>query len=206
MTKIKICGLSRAEDILTVNRLRPDFAGFVFAKSRRQVSIAQAEVLSGLLIPDIKAVGVFVNEDPALIEALCAEHIIDVVQLHGDEDRAYMEALKKRIDRPVIRAVRVRSKEQVLEAQTLPCEYLLLDTYTKDVYGGSGERFDLSLIPELTKPFFLAGGLTRENVTAVIQKAKPYGVDVSSSLETDGYKDKEKMTAFMQAARTGGNQ
>ena len=204
MTKIKICGLSRAEDILAVNRLRPDFAGFVFAKSRRQVSIAQAEVLSGLLIPDIKAVGVFVNEDPALIEALCGEHIIDVVQLHGDEDRAYMEALKKRIDRPVIRAVRVRSKEQVLEAQTLPCEYLLLDTYTKDVYGGSGERFDLSLIPELTKPFFLAGGLNGDNVAAAIAAGHPWCVDISSGAETDGYKDPEKIRRLTEIVRIQG--
>ncbi len=206
MTKIKLCGLSRMEDILAVNKIRPDYAGFVFAKSKRQVTPAQAEQLSGMLLPQIRSVGVFVNAELELIAYLCGEHIIDMVQLHGDEDTAYIEKLQGTISCPVIKAVRARSREQIREAEALPCDYLLLDTYTPGEYGGSGKQFDLSLVPALTKPFFLAGGLGPETVAERIRQVKPYGVDASSSLETDGVKDRRKMAAFAAAVRTGGNQ
>ncbi|MHA9740375.1 phosphoribosylanthranilate isomerase [Robinsoniella peoriensis] len=204
MTKIKICGLKRQEDIGMVNDLSPDYIGFVFAKSSRQVTAEQADVLKKRLLPTIKAVGVFVNEDQQQIVKLCEAGIIDLVQLHGDEDMEYILELKSRISCPVIKAVRVQSSEQIRRAEELPCDYLLLDTYTKGQYGGSGQVFDRTLIPQLTKPFFLAGGLTADNVAASIQECKkcePYGVDVSSAVETDGVKDRQKIAEFILRVR-----
>ena len=204
MTKIKICGIKRKEDIGMVNDLSPDYIGFVFAKSSRQVTTAQAEVLKKQLFPSIKAVGVFVNEEQQKIIRLCENKIIDLVQLHGDEDLNYIQELKNHISCPVIKAVRVQSSEQIRRAEKLPCDYLLLDTYTKGQYGGSGQTFDRTLIPKLTKPFFLAGGLTADNVAASIiecKMCKPYAVDVSSAVETAGVKDREKIAEFMLHVR-----
>lgn len=202
MTKIKICGLKRPEDISFVNEYLPDYAGFVFAKSSRQVSAEKAFELKRLLSPKIPAVGVFVNAVPEDIISLYHRHIIDLAQLHGDESPDYMNQLKTLCpELPVIRAVRVQSSAQILEAEKLPCDYLLLDTWQKDVYGGSGKSFDKNLIPPLTKPCFLAGGLNAENVCENIRLCHPYAVDVSSALETDGYKDKEKIRKFTERIR-----
>lgn len=204
MSKIKICGLKRQEDISMVNELSPDYIGFVFAKSSRQVTGMQAEELKNQLLPSIKAVGVFVNEEQEKILHLCERGIIDLVQLHGDETQAYIQELKNLISCPVIKAVRVQSSEQISRAEELPCDYLLLDTYTKGQYGGSGQVFDRTLIPQLTKPFFLAGGLTADNVAASIkecQKCAPYAVDVSSAVETDGVKDRQKAADFILRVR-----
>lgn len=204
MTKIKICGLKRQEDIGMVNDLVPDYIGFVFAKSSRQVTAVQAGELKKLLLPSIKAVGVFVNEEQQKIVQLCEMGIIDLVQLHGDETQVYIQELKNRISCPVIKAVRVQSSEQIRNAEELPCDYLLLDTYTKGQYGGSGQVFDRSLIPQLKKPFFLAGGLTADNAAASISECKkcaPYAVDVSSAVETAGVKDRQKIAEFILRVR-----
>lgn len=200
MTKIKICGLKRQEDIHMVNDLVPDYIGFVFAKSSRQVTPEQAGELKERLLPSIKAVGVFVNEELQKIIQLCETGTIDLVQLHGDETHAYIQELKNRISCPVIKAVRVQSSEQIRKAEELSCDYLLLDTYTKGQYGGSGKGFDRTLIPQLKKPFFLAGGLTSDNVAASIEECKacaPYAVDVSSAVETAGVKDRQKIEEFI---------
>ena len=148
MTKIKICGLKRTEDISYVNELLPDFAGFVFAKSSRQVDAKKAAELKKQLSPKIKAVGVFVNAEPEFIAKLYQKQIIDLAQLHGDETADYIHRLKNLCPSlPLIKAVRVQSTKQILEAEKLPCDYLLLDTWQKDSYGGSGKTFDRSLIP-----------------------------------------------------------
>ena len=148
MTKIKICGLKRTEDISYVNELLPDFAGFVFAKSSRQVDAKKAAELKKQLSPKIKAVGVFVNAEPEFIDKLYQKQIIDLAQLHGDETADYIHRLKNLCPSlPLIKAVRVQSTKQILEAEKLPCDYLLLDTWQKDSYGGSGKTFDRSLIP-----------------------------------------------------------
>ena len=200
-SKVKICGLVRPEDIETANLCRPDYIGFVFADSRRRVSIEQAECLRAGLADGILAVGVFVNA-PAQEAAWIAEKgIIDIIQLHGDEDEAYIRTIKKYTRKPVIKAVRVQSREQILKAEELPCEYLLLDTYTKGQYGGSGKGFDLSLIPSLKRPFFLAGGLNAENVSGALRESGAFAADVSSAVETGGYKDREKVEAFIRAVR-----
>lgn len=200
--KIKICGLRMPDEISDVNRLKPDYVGFVFAPSKRQVSLLMAIRMKVRLHPSIQTVGVFVNEPLKHVTALCSQGIIDLVQLHGDEDQSYMEELKARVDQPIIRAVRVREPEQIKQASRLPCDYLLLDPYVEGCYGGSGRRLSQELIPpEVEKPYFLAGGLTPENVREAAAGCFPYAVDVSSGVETNGRKDYEKMRQFIEAVR-----
>jgi len=201
MTKIKICGLTRPEDIAAVDRWLPDYVGFVFAPSRRQVTPEQAARLSADLDPRIKAVGVFVNEPVSSIVKLCQSGVIEVVQLHGDESEAYLRDLKGQINCPVIKAVRVQSAEQVQQAEQLDCDMLLLDTYQKDAYGGSGQTFDYALIPAVQKRFILAGGLDNSNIARAIEECRPYGVDISSGVETAGLKDEAKIKQIMQTVR-----
>jgi len=201
MTKIKICGLSRERDIEAVNRCRPDYVGFVMAESRRRVSAEMAERLKARLDPGIKAVGVFVNEDISLITDLYTAGIIDTVQLHGDEDAGYIGTLKRAIPASVIKAIRVHSRQQIYEAQVLPADLLLLDTNNQGTHGGSGQSFDWSLIPVLSKGFFLAGGLNINNIGAAIQAVNPYAVDISSGVETNGLKDEDKIRAIIAMIR-----
>lgn len=198
MTKIKICGLTRAEEIDAVNRLLPDYIGFVFADSRRRVTPDTARRLRERLDVRIKAVGVFVNWPVTAVAALSESGIIDIAQLHGDEDREYIMGLKQMTACPVIKAVRVRSAAQISEAEMLPCDMLLLDSFREGIYGGSGESFDLSVIPGLAKPFFLAGGLNNENIGQAILKCRPFGVDISSGAETDGVKDEKKIRQIIR--------
>ena len=201
MTKIKICGLKRREDVAAVNAVLPDYAGFVFAGEKRRISRETAGQLKALLDPRILSVGVFVNEAPEAIAAIVQDGTLDLVQLHGDEDASYMKRLRQLVDVPLIKAVRVRTKEQILKEEQLPCDYLLLDTFVKDVYGGSGKPFDPGLIPPLSKPFFLAGGLREDNLASAIAKSHPWGVDISSGAETDGYKDPEKIRRLTEIVR-----
>ena len=202
MTQIKICGLTRPEDIEAVNRCKPDYIGFVFAEgSRRRVTRDQAARLKEALNPGIKAVGVFVNQPVEEIAALCGDGIIDMVQLHGDEDEGYLLALKTKITAPVIRAVRVQSPAQLLNADRLPCEMLLLDAFDKNAYGGTGKSFDYSLIPALKHSFFLAGGLNAGNVLDAIAALNPACVDVSGGVETEGIKDPKKIEEMIRLVR-----
>lgn len=204
MTKIKICGLTREEDIAAANRYLPDYIGFVFVESRRQVTPEQAHHLKKGLDPQIKAVGVFVNASLENIAALCGAGTIDLVQLHGDESSDYIRALKEKTTCPVIKAVRVQSPQQILQAQSLPCDLLLLDACQAGQYGGSGTAFDRSLIPPLYKPFFLAGGLDRVNIAQAIQECHPFGVDMSSGVETNGVKDEIKIRDIIAIIRSLG--
>lgn len=207
--KIKICGLRRKEDIDYVNLWRPDMAGFVFAGEKRKIDYAMAKRLKESLHPEIKAVGVFVNADTEYIGRLAADNIIDMVQLHGDEDEAYIQGLRQsfremgKSDIPIIKAVRVRSTEQVLTAEKLSVDYLLLDAFTEEEYGGSGKVFNHALIPNLEKPYLLAGGINCNNVIEIMDSLKeknvtlPFCIDVSSSVEVDGYKDEDKIIAII---------
>lgn len=203
MTKVKICGLSRIEDIEYCNELLPDYIGFIlgFPKSKRNVSFEQAKLLRSKLNSSIKSVGVFVNADIDYICSLCDANVIDYVQLHGNEDDDYISKLKSKVDKPIIKAVRVQSKEDILSAETLNCDYLLLDTYVKDAIGGSGIAFDWSIIPNISKPYFLAGGLNANNVSKAIAICNPYAVDVSSSVEDGAYKSKQKIAEFISAVK-----
>ncbi len=201
MTKIKICGLKTIEDIEAVNRWKPDFAGFVFAPGKRQISPDHAAELRSALAPEIQAVGVFVNTLLEEAAALAEAEVIQYIQLHGDEDAAYMEALRKQTDKPLIKAVAARSREEILEAEKLPCEYLLLDTYKKGSPGGNGETFDWKIIPPLEKPWFLAGGLSPENVEQAIKICRPFGVDISSGVEIQGKKSEQRIREFIEKVR-----
>lgn len=203
MAKVKICGLSRKEDIICCNRLKPDFIGFVFfPKSIRNVSFSQAEQLKSMLDEDIKSVGVFVDEKIEFISELCSRNIIDMVQLHGKEDEDYIIRLKKVTDKPVIKAVRVKSADEIISADRLPCDFLLLDTYIENVVGGSGIAFDWSVIPQISKPYFLAGGLDSSNVADAIKLCSPYAVDVSSSVEKNKIKSEFRIAEFIKAVRS----
>lgn len=202
MTKVKICGLSRREDIAYVNECQPDFIGFVFyEKSKRAVTLEKALELKGLLDRSIKTVGVFVNAASAFVAELAALGAIDLIQLHGDEDADYCKKLRLLTDAPLIKAVRVRSKESLAGLEKYPVDYFLFDTYKAGVYGGTGQRFEVELGQDIPKPFFIAGGLDADNVAAVIKKNKPFAVDVSGGVETDGRKDPKKISAFIASVR-----
>lgn len=199
MSKIKICGLTREEDIQAVNQYMPDYIGFVFAKSKRQVSLEQAKFLKQQLSDQIQAVGVFVNEDKKEVLQLEEAGIIDVIQLHGQESEAEICLLKSWTSAPVIKAVHVESAEDILRWQESKADYLLLD-YPG---GGSGKQFDWTVIPELKKPYFLAGGIGLHNLEAALQ-VKPYGIDLSGGAETDGKKDSDKIREIVQLVRNVG--
>mgnify|MGYP000630516510 FL=1 len=186
-----------------VNRAQPDYAGFVFAPGRRQVTAEQAENLRRQLDPAIAAVGVFVKapvEEPA---ALANRGTIQLIQLHGEEDEAYVKALRERTQAPIIRVIRVRGPESLRDLERYDCDYFLLDTYSGSQFGGMGKTFDHSLIRQARFPrlFFLAGGLDPANVAAAIAESSPFGVDTSSGIETAGIKDENKIRAFVSAVR-----
>jgi phosphoribosylanthranilate isomerase len=201
MVKIKICGISRKEDINYINETKPDYIGFVFAQSRRQVSDSHAMELRKELNSTIKSVGVFVNDDIKRVVELCNTGIIDMIQLHGDEGEDYISKLRTLTLAPIIKAVRVKCQRDIYYAMELSCDYLLLDTYKENQYGGCGETFDWRMVHDISKPFFLAGGLHSDNVLQAISQTNPYGIDVSSSVETDGYKDREKINTFINKVR-----
>lgn len=203
MSKIKICGIKRAEDIEIVNKYKPDYIGFVFSKSPRQIDFETARELKSQLIKGIRVVGVFVNEPIDFIVKVCMSRVIDVVQLHGDEDDDYIRQLRARVKCRIVKAVRVKSTEQILQEEQKKCDFLLLDAYNKDVYGGSGEKFNWDLIPDdLVKEYFLAGGLNADNIQLAIKTLHPVCVDVSSSVETDGVKDEQKVKEIIEKVRS----
>lgn len=197
MTKIKLCGLRRMEDIEIANVISPDYVGFVFAnKSKRYVSAEEAFALRRNLKTGIIPVGVFVDEKAETIADLLKWNIIDAVQLHGNEDNEFIEKLRRLTECTIIQAFVIKSEEDALAANKSSADYILLDSGK-----GSGEAFDHGLIKSIERPYFLAGGLNPVNVQSAVEKLHPFGVDASSSLETDGFKDKEKMTAFAEAVR-----
>ena len=197
MTRIKMCGLRRPEDIEAVNRLAPEYIGFVFAPaSRRYVSPEEAAALRQALRPEIRTVGVFVNEEPETVSRLLQEGIIDIAQLHGDEDRDYITRLKTLTGKLVIRAFRVKGEADLRAAEESTADMILLDAGA-----GDGKTFDWSLLSSVSRPYFLAGGLTPENAAEAVGKFRPFAVDVSSGIETNGFKDFEKMRAFVRAVR-----
>lgn len=200
MTKIKLCGLTRPCDIDAANKLLPDYIGFVFApKSKRYASPEVAAELKVRLDPRIRAVGVFVNEDVDQVAKLLADGIIDVAQLHGKEDEGYIARLREKIRKPVIKAFRIDTPEDVALANASSADFVLLDSGN----GGTGTVFDWNLLRGICRPYFLAGGLNPENAEEAVRTLKPYAVDVSSGIETDRLKDPRKMTAFVAAVRKG---
>lgn len=209
MVKIKICGIRRIEDVYYVNQYLPDYIGFVFADTRRKVSLETATMLAKELDPRIKRVGVYVRQEIGLLTESLVSGTVDYLQLHGDEDAAYEEALlesllQQGIDDPqerCIKAFRIRGAEDFKKIGETKCRWLLLDTYSQTLPGGTGEHFNWDLIQGIDREFFLAGGISVDNIERAVGEVKPYAVDVSSSLETDGVKDKEKIRVFMEKVR-----
>lgn len=202
MSRIKICGLRREEDIHFANEIQPDFVGFVFAPSKRRVTVEKAQQLRQLLKPEIPAVGVFVNAPEEEILKPVRKQVIQMIQLHGQESTDFVQQIREKTSLPVIQAVSVKSREDILRCRDLNADYLLLDQGT----GGTGKVFDWTLLTGdageadndrlenlIGKPLFLAGGISRQNVEEAIARFHPFAVDVSSSVETDGVKDFEKM-------------
>lgn len=197
MTKMKLCGLSQPCDIEAANKLKPDYIGFVFVpKSKRYVTYEKAMELKSQLSPEIHAVGVFVNEHPQDVAKLLQNGIIDIAQLHGDENEDYIEHLRLFTDKPIIKAFRIETANDIKTAEQSTADYILLDSGA-----GTGTVFDWGLVKSIRRPYFLAGGLDARNVADAVKALHPFAVDVSSGIETNGAKDKIKMAAFVAAVR-----
>lgn len=196
-TKIKLCGLMTLEDIAAANELAPDYVGFVFAvKSRRCVAPTQAAKMREKLDPQIQSVGVFVNEPAYEVAWLLNHDVIHIAQLHGMEDEKYIRRLRNLTGRPIWQAIKVRGPADIEWARRSTADMVLLDSGA-----GTGREFDWELARMLERPYMLAGGLSPETVGEAIRRLRPYGVDVSSGIETAGVKDPEKMAAFVAAVR-----
>ncbi len=205
-TKIKICGLRTEADIAAVNRYRPDMCGFICAPPfRRFIPKEEIRRITKALDPDIQKVGVFVDQDVEEAASYLLDGTVDILQLHGQEDDAYIRRLRELLGRKaegryrIIKAFRIRSREDILAAKASAADLVLLDNGT-----GTGERFDWSLIRDIGRDFLLAGGLNSENLADAAERFRPYAVDVSSGVETDGKKDPEKIRACIEAVRNTG--
>ena len=220
--KVKMCGISKVETIPAVVEAQPDYMGLVFAPSKRQVTVDQAKILVSELHKQyanrynrdviqwsndvvqefIKTVGVFVNETLDNLVTIATEVNLDAVQLHGDEDEAFIQSLKERTNVEVWKAVQIRSAADAEKWIDSSADMLLFDAYYKDERGGTGEVFDWSYLDEFERPFMLAGGIDSTNVARAIRTVRPYGIDISSGIETEGVKDDEKIKAFTNIVRT----
>lgn len=201
MTKVKICGLKRTEDVDYVNRLVPDYVGFVFVpKSRRFVDFDYAEKLRNNLLQKIRVVGVFANAPEENIVESVERGLIDFVQLHGREDPAYLTRLRNRINVPIIQAFSISNSDDVEKLKNSRADFVLLDNGA----GGTGKTFNWSLAPLIGRPFFLAGGLNSKNIAEGIRLMKPFAVDVSSGVETNGVKDFKKIQEIINIVRNRG--
>ena len=199
MTRIKICGLTRPEDVRYVNTAKPDWCGFIlnFPSSRRNVTPEQARAVRAGLDPDIRPVGVFVDRPVEEVAALLNSGVISVAQLHGREDNAYISVLRTLAPGCVVwRAFQLRSQADLAAADASGADLVLLDNGR-----GTGQTFDWSLAGSVHRPFLLAGGLTPESIPRAVAALRPYGLDLSSGVETDGVKDPAKIQAAVTAAR-----
>ena len=218
--KVKMCGISKVETIPAVVEAKPDYMGLVFAPSKRQVTVDQAKILVEELHrgyakkygsdtehdknDTIKTVGVFVNETVDNLVTIANEANLDVVQLHGDEDEAFIQSLKERTNVEVWKAVQIRRAADAEAWIDSSADMLLFDAYHKDERGGTGDVFDWSCLDTFERPFMLAGGIDSTNVARAIRTVRPYGIDISSGIETNGVKDDEKITAFTKIVNSIG--
>ena len=218
--KVKMCGISKVETIPAVVEAKPDYMGLVFAPSKRQVTVEQAKILIEELHrgyakkygsdtehdknDTIKTVGVFVNETIDNLVTIANEANLDAVQLHGDEDEAFIQSLKERTNVEVWKAIQIRSAADAEAWIDSSADMLLFDAYHKDERGGTGEVFDWSSLDAFERPFMLAGGIDSTNVARAIRTVRPYGIDISSGIETNGVKDDEKIKAFTKIVNSIG--
>ena len=218
--KVKMCGISKVETIPAVVEAKPDYMGLVFAPSKRQVTVDQAKTLVEELHrgyaqkygsdtehdknDTIKTVGVFVNETVDNLVTIANEANLDAVQLHGDEDETFIQSLKERTNVEVWKAIQIRTAADTEKWIDSSAEMLLFDAYHKDERGGTGEVFDWSSLDAFERPFMLAGGIDSTNVARAIRTVRPYGIDISSGIETNGMKDDKKITAFTKIVKSIG--
>ena len=211
--KVKMCGISKVETIPAIVDAKPDYMGLVFAPSKRQVTVEQAKILIEELhkqcinhydIKVVKTVGVFVNETLDNLVRIADTANLDAVQLHGDEDEAFIQSLKERTNVEVWKAIQIRTAADTEKWIDSSAEMLLFDAYHKDERGGTGEVFDWSSLDTFERPFMLAGGIDSTNVARAIRTVRPYGIDISSGIETNGVKDDEKITAFTKIVKSIG--
>ncbi len=198
MTKIKICGLRSQRDVEIINRYKPDYAGFIvdFPKSFRSLTLNELEALTSHLDSTIPSVGVFVDEDVHVVCDLLERGVITIAQLHGKETEDYIQDVKR--FGPVIKAFTIRTNEDIEQALQSSADYILLDQGK-----GSGQTFDWSLVPEISRPYFLAGGLDELNISNAISQLHPWGIDLSSGVETNKIKDEEKIKRCIEISRGG---
>lgn len=211
--KVKMCGISKVETIPAVVEAKPDYMGLVFAPSKRQVTVEQAEILVEELHKQcinhydtkvVKTVGVFVNETLDNLVRIADTANLDAVQLHGDEDEAFIQSLKERTNVEVWKAIQIRTAADTEKWIDSSADMLLFDAYHKDERGGTGEVFDWSSLDAFERPFMLAGGIDSTNVARAIRTVRPYGIDISSGIETNGMKDDKKITAFTKIVKSIG--
>ena len=211
--KVKMCGISKVETIPAVVEAKPDYMGLVFAPSKRQVTVEQAKILIEELHKQcinhydtkvVKTVGVFVNEALDNLVRIADTANLDAVQLHGDEDEAFIQSLKERTNVEVWKAIQIRTAADTEKWIDSSADMLLFDAYHKDERGGTGEVFDWSSLDAFERPFMLAGGIDSTNVARAIRTVRPYGIDISSGIETNGMKDDKKITAFTKIVKSIG--
>ena len=211
--KVKMCGISKVETIPAVVEAKPDYMGLVFAPSKRQVTVEQAKILIEELHKQcinhydtkvVKTVGVFVNETVDNLVTIANEANLDAVQLHGDEDETFIQSLKERTNVEVWKAIQIRTAADTEKWIDSSADMLLFDAYHKHERGGTGEVFDWSSLDAFERPFMLAGGIDSTNVARAIRTVRPYGIDISSGIETNGVKDDEKITAFTKIVKSIG--
>ncbi|WP_234123306.1 phosphoribosylanthranilate isomerase [Clostridium hydrogenum] len=202
MAKVKICGIKRGEDVDIVNSFMPDYVGFVFAESKRKVSVEEAQKLILGLNPQIRKVGVFVNESYARVISIAKILKLDVLQFHGDEGNEYLEKFKTY---EVWKAASINSKSDIEKVSLYNVNGIVVDSLDGNGNGGTGKKFDWSILKKyknsILKPIFVAGGLNEENIQECIKELQPFGVDVSSGVESNGVKDKLKIKNFITKVR-----
>lgn len=205
-TYIKTCGMTRLEDIAAVNEAHPDMCGFIinFPKSKRSISVEQQIELASRLDPTICSVGVFVDAPINQIVKLAQIGSIQAIQLHGNEDEDYIAHLRKQCTLPIIKAFQIKNANDLTKAKASSADMVLLDSGQ-----GSGKSFDWSLLKTFTRPYLLAGGLNPQTIPEALNNLNPWGIDLSSGLETNGLKDREKIqcaTAIVHQTTAGAHQ
>lgn len=215
--KVKFCGITQEDTVPVLMETQPNYVGFIFAPSKRQVTVEQAKSITRSLQDSVHTtsgnkccsrVGVFVNETIPTIVEIAKAVPLSVVQLHGDETVTYIETLRSQLQEEQLesieiwKAIQVQGKEDILPWKQAPIDGLVVDAYSKEERGGTGKTIDWSLLDEVQVPYYLAGGIGLHNVARAIRRLQPYGLDMSSSLETNGQKDVRKIKSMAQIIKT----
>ncbi len=201
MPRIKICGMSRTEDAVIINAVRPDCIGFIFAHSKRQVTLEKAQMIKKLVSPLIKTAGVFVDETKTVIIDTAHSLKLDIIQLHGNETEEDIKEIRQAAGCSIWKAVRVKDSSDIEKWRNSSADMLLFDTFSRNAAGGTGKEFDWSILEEFDRPFILAGGLCSTNIARAIRKVYPWGVDINSGVETKSVKDPVKINEIMSIIR-----